>query len=273
MHPLLYILIVVILICVLVRRAFPLRLPSQGFKFVYVKNDGSVRELDKEEQEYLNEEFHPNDGARPYIKVNYWEKTPDGKLHGFLLRNRVPWWRRIKRNKIQKESSRERARGHSKMSINLDELIVEFNDIPAGNLTTDWIWLIGKGKRPIMISAIGDMFLQDDNEKIYWLDVGSGELKLVAEGIHDFEEKLKNIELVNRWFMIDLITELRSSNKNLNDGQLYSYKKLPVIGGDYSIDNFEPADIEVHFSFAGQIHRQIRDLPNGTKVRIKFEEQ
>jgi len=71
--------------------------------------------------------------------------------------------------------------------------------------------------------------------------------------------------------MIDLTTQLRLSGKRLKDGQLFSYKKLPIIGGDYSVDNFEPSDMEVHFSFAGQIHNQIKDLPDGMKIKdVKF---
>jgi hypothetical protein len=96
MHPVLYLLIVIILARIIIWRTFPMRLPSIGFEYVHVENDGSVRELDKEEQNYLLENFHPNDGARPYIKINYWQRTPDKKLHGFLQRNRVPWWIKIR---------------------------------------------------------------------------------------------------------------------------------------------------------------------------------
>jgi hypothetical protein len=137
--------------------------------------------------------------------------------------------------------------GLRKMKINLDDLTVKFDDVPADKLTEGWTWLIGTDKTPIVISAIGDMFLQADNRKIYWLDIGSGELTLVANGILDFEEKLKNIKQVNEWFMIDLTTDLRLSNKKLNEGQIYSYKKLPIIGGDYTVDNFAPLDIVEHF--------------------------
>jgi hypothetical protein len=158
------------------------------------------------------------------------------------------------------------------MKINLDDLTVKFNNENSDRLTEDWIWLIGTDKKVLLVSAIGDLFLNDHGNNVYWLDVGGGELKLVADTIQDFEEKLKNIEQVNEWFMIDLTTELRLSDKKLKEGQLYSYKKLPIIGGDYAIDNFEPTDIEVHFCFAGQIHKQIKDLPNGTKVKIGFED-
>lgn len=60
------------------------------FEFVYVEENGAVRELDKEEIEYLSESFHPNDGGRPYIKKNYNDLTPDGKIWGFIKKSRVP---------------------------------------------------------------------------------------------------------------------------------------------------------------------------------------
>jgi hypothetical protein len=69
---------------------FPLRPKEDGFEFVHVELDGSVRELDETEQKYLQEEFLPNDGARPYIKTSYKQLTPDNKMWGFIKRKRVP---------------------------------------------------------------------------------------------------------------------------------------------------------------------------------------
>ena len=63
---------------------------NDGFEYVYVDENGSVRELDKEEQEYLEEEFSPADGERPYNKWKYEELTPEDKIWGFLPRNKVP---------------------------------------------------------------------------------------------------------------------------------------------------------------------------------------
>lgn len=58
--------------------------------YVYVNLDGSVRELTDDEKDYLSEEFHPLDGAQPYIKQFYYQLTPDHKIHGFLRRDAVP---------------------------------------------------------------------------------------------------------------------------------------------------------------------------------------
>jgi len=142
------------------------------------------------------------------------------------------------------------------MRIDLSDLTIKFQTEISDRLTEDWTWLIGTNKKVILVSAIGDMFLTNDNGNIFWLDVGQGKIEMVAADKTEFERKLTDIEQVNEWFM--------------KDGQIYSYKKLPVIGGDYSLDNFGPLDIEVHFRFAAEIHRQIKDLPDGTKVNIKF---
>ena len=63
---------------------------EEGFQFVYVNEDGSVRELSQDEREYLTTEFHPNDGARPYIKFQFGSKTPDKKISGYIQRRQVP---------------------------------------------------------------------------------------------------------------------------------------------------------------------------------------
>jgi hypothetical protein len=59
-------------------------------QFVWVEDDGSVRELTPDELAYLNTEFHPADGARPYIKSRYSARSVDDRLSGFLPRTKVP---------------------------------------------------------------------------------------------------------------------------------------------------------------------------------------
>tara|TARA_R110000868_G_C10830547_1_gene759353 strand:- start:50 stop:649 length:600 start_codon:yes stop_codon:yes gene_type:complete len=63
---------------------------NDGFEYVYVEIDGTVRELDNGEIEYLETKFEPSDGARPYIKSSYNQLTPDKKILGFLHRDKVP---------------------------------------------------------------------------------------------------------------------------------------------------------------------------------------
>jgi hypothetical protein len=157
------------------------------------------------------------------------------------------------------------------MKITWDDLKINFNEAKSDRLVEDWRWLIGQDKTPIMVSSIGDLFLRDNGDKIYWLDVGQGQLTKVADRINEFQEKLQDKEQVSEWFLVELIAELKNAGNELKEGQIYSFKKLPILGGDYSVDNFEITDIEVHFSFAGQLHKQVRDLPDGTKINeVRF---
>lgn len=158
------------------------------------------------------------------------------------------------------------------MEIIWDDLQVDFDERIADKLISDWKWLVGHDKVPLMIASIGDIFLKDDNAKVYWLNVGEGSIKVVADSIDGFERKLQDQEQVSEWFMPELIAALRASGLELKSGEIYSYKKLPILGGDYTVGNFEITAMEVHFSFTGQIYEQVKDLPEGTKINeIKFE--
>ena len=83
--------LVLILIWILIR-SLPLRKRGSGFKYVYVDENRSVRELDSDERTYLNTKFHGSDGARPYIKSHFWSRTSDRKVSGYLRKVQVPWW-------------------------------------------------------------------------------------------------------------------------------------------------------------------------------------
>jgi hypothetical protein len=63
--------------------------PNAGDALVYVSEDGSVRELTEAERKYAGTEFSPLDGARPYLKSRYLDRTAWG-IQGYLPRTQVP---------------------------------------------------------------------------------------------------------------------------------------------------------------------------------------
>ncbi|PIQ46940.1 MAG: hypothetical protein COW03_17470 [Cytophagales bacterium CG12_big_fil_rev_8_21_14_0_65_40_12] len=152
------------------------------------------------------------------------------------------------------------------MKISWNDLTVDFSHINPDKLLQDWVWLIGEGKKPILVSSIGDLFLTDKSGKCFWLNAGEGILEEVAESLEEFEIKLKDNKYVNEWFLIALVKIFKEKGFELTDRCLYSFKKLPVLGGEYEPENFEITDIEVHFSLSGQINQKIKDLPEGTNI-------
>jgi len=59
-------------------------------EYVWVDDDGSARALTPDEERYLATKFDFADGARPYIKRTYSQRTPDGRLRGYLERRKLP---------------------------------------------------------------------------------------------------------------------------------------------------------------------------------------
>jgi len=68
----------------------PRRGHEAGFEYVYVNQDGSVREVSLKEQAYLSEKFSGGDSGRPYIKSAYESTDGWGSQSGFIERRRVP---------------------------------------------------------------------------------------------------------------------------------------------------------------------------------------
>jgi hypothetical protein len=132
MHPILIILILLLTFWVVRTWGFPLRLRTTGFKYVYVEVDGTVREIAPDEQQYLLKDFHPGDGNRPYIKAHYWQLTPDRKIHGYLNRNRVPWWIEIQSDWTVTPSEFDISRYSNKLTFNNQE---DFETHPTSEIS------------------------------------------------------------------------------------------------------------------------------------------
>jgi hypothetical protein len=65
-------------------------MPKPSEVLVWIDNDGSARELTDAEKTYVDTDFSPFDGARPYIKPRYEQRNALGALRGFLQRQQLP---------------------------------------------------------------------------------------------------------------------------------------------------------------------------------------
>jgi hypothetical protein len=151
--------------------------------------------------------------------------------------------------------------------MTLNDLTVNFSHLDRHSLLSDWRWLIGPDRHPILLAAAGDAFVQDATDgSIHMLDVGTGSLHLVADSESDFRTLLTKKQFVLDHLTVPMVGDLRRAGHVLGPGQIYSFKTPPVLGGEYVMSNVEIADIEVHFSTNGQIHEQVAALPPGTPI-------
>ncbi|HEX3385660.1 MAG TPA: T6SS immunity protein Tdi1 domain-containing protein [Mucilaginibacter sp.] len=155
------------------------------------------------------------------------------------------------------------------MDARIKDFIIDISEVDLDGIFDAWKWRLNEMCKIILISKMGDVFLLGNDEAIYWLgiDIG-GVLKKIANNIQDFNSRLDIYDNIDNWFLPGLVEQIVCAGIHLNGNQVYSFKKLPVLGGDYSLNNIEPTDISIHFYLTGQICEQIKDLPNRTKVKI-----
>jgi hypothetical protein len=103
-----------------------------------------------------------------------------------------------------------------------------------------------------------------DDASVHRLETDTGTLGRLADFINLIDEHNN----ANNWLMIPLVDRLVSLGIALKQFQCYGYKQLPILGGTYTPDNIVPKTIKEYYPFLGDIYKQIKNLPDGTKVQI-----
>lgn len=158
------------------------------------------------------------------------------------------------------------------MPITMNDLTISPDGIDMNTLLSDWEWAMPEPLRPVLITAMGDAFAQGESGAVYFIDIVEGTITSVADDGPSFQSLLSNTQFVTDHMFPSRIVQLRDAGKTLKPNNVYSHKQPLVLGGSDDADNVEVADVAVHVSIHGQIHRQVKDLPDGATIdSIKIE--
>jgi hypothetical protein len=152
----------------------------------------------------------------------------------------------------------------------IEKYILNLDNLDLSGLLESWIWLTGV-KTIVALTKAGDVLFKDRNNELYFLDTGIGEMKLISHNYLDFFQNQLSEKVMDELLMPDLVDNLQRKYTNLKPGQVYSYNLLPILGGLYDEINMFPLDIYEHFGLTGEIHNKIRNMPDGTGIKIEFE--
>ena len=143
-------------------------------------------------------------------------------------------------------------------------------DVNGDAVLDDWRWLVGPKLQLWRVTRAGDALLRDpDDGSIHFLDVMSGKAERIADNQAAFESSVASSENADRWLMPEIVDGQAALGMIPAANECLSLKHPPALGGQIDPDNFETCSVLVHFSIAGQIHQQVKDLPPGTKIGIR----
>lgn len=126
---------------------------------------------------------------------------------------------------------------------------------------------------PVLHSVLGDVFFEPRSGGVWWLNAGTAEVSRVADSVEEFQGLL-GTDLVDHWFMPDLVERLHAAGKRPSPGECFTYVTLPVFkDGSYEVSDLNPVNAREHFTLTGHVLQEIRELPDGTQVRINVGSQ
>ncbi len=148
----------------------------------------------------------------------------------------------------------------------------QINDLGVGDALEDWRWLVGKKAQVRLLTAMGDLFIVKTagwfgKEEVCLLDTCAGQQQTVSPDWDSFRRRMASPDAeVSGWLKFHLLCDLYAAGSALSEGECFSPKILPVLGGKIEPSNFAPTKWRVHMAVSGQIHRQVKDLPPGTRI-------
>lgn len=153
--------------------------------------------------------------------------------------------------------------------MSIHDYLIDHRGFDWPSLLRNWIWLVPSEFTVWLMNRYGDLVIVTKDGKVHFLDVGSGTLELTAQSRDDFREKIDQDGNANDWLMIPLVDKLVAAGMTLGQSECYGYKIMPILGGDYTVENSFVVPVAEHYGVCAAVHQQTKDLPNGTKVVLK----
>jgi hypothetical protein len=142
------------------------------------------------------------------------------------------------------------------------ELIRTFSPGRYAAALESWTWLDILGKPALCTSPFGDVFLEDA-AGVWWLDVLEGTLTRPWADRQGLTEAVSTAAGQDEYLLAGLALAAEEAGLVPGPDEIYGLTVPPRLGGALEVDNVEVVDFVVALTLAGQIHRQIRDQPQG----------
>lgn len=157
--------------------------------------------------------------------------------------------------------------------MNIHDYIIDHSTFDWAKLITTWHWRLPPRFTAWIMNRFGDLFLRTDDGSIHVLRLDDGSLSCLANSKDEFCQKIDERENANDWLMIPLVDRLVATGKTLKQGECYAFVQIPLIGGDYTIDNVVIRTVAFQYAALGPIFQQMEGLPDGTPVKFEIRDR
>jgi len=145
------------------------------------------------------------------------------------------------------------------------DLIRNFSQDQFSSALESWDWIEIGEKTPVFTSPFGDVFFRAA-DGFWWLDTVEATLSRPWGTAEELKATLNTPEGQDRYLLAGLAVSAERHGIVPGPEQVYGYKIAPMLGGQTGLSNVQVIDFVVSINILGQLYRQIRDLPPGTRI-------
>jgi hypothetical protein len=131
-----------------------------------------------------------------------------------------------------------------------------------------WLPILPSPGRVLRSNLFGDAFVVDAAGAVHMLERAACKAERVATSEEEFWREVEDD--AHGWQLRALVDDCRRAGKVLADHQRYAFTTLSAFGGDYTVENIWVAPHRDWFAFTADVFQQIKNLPDGTQVRLKI---
>jgi hypothetical protein len=153
--------------------------------------------------------------------------------------------------------------------VPVTDYLLDADDVDWTDALASWAWLLPPEVTVWLGNRFADLFLVLPDESVYRLDAGVGSFERLAANRDEFCARIDEPGTADEWLLIPLVDALVAAGVTVRSGECYGYKTLPVLGGDYTVENCGPLPVADYLGFCGSLHEQIKNLPDGAQVELK----
>ncbi|HWX93634.1 MAG TPA: hypothetical protein VNY29_13460 [Terriglobales bacterium] len=136
-------------------------------------------------------------------------------------------------------------------------------------LLADWRWLCPQDVRRVAVDAFGDLILEDGLGLVWRLDTSAAQLDRISPSVEEFKQPAESSEKRKEWFFEEVALSLGEQGFRPTKGQCLGYETPTVFKESTGAGtNVYLANLDEYVPFLGDLHEQIKDMPDGGEVRI-----
>lgn len=132
-----------------------------------------------------------------------------------------------------------------------------------------WSWV---GIDPVEVvgeNDFGNLIVKDTSGRYWRLTPEECSCEVVASNRDDLDILSKSQEFLRDWNMSALVDYAFKTHGVLSEGRKYCLKIPGVLGGEYGGDNIATISLDELIGASGHIAKQIKDLPDGSQIKLK----